>query len=1327
MPSFVVDKTGDYKIQLQVTNASSSSTATVVVSTTATLPQANAGPDQLVSTGSTVQLDGSRSVDIDGDALAYAWSFVSVPTGSTAVLSNSTTVNPTFTADVAGAYVVKLTVTDNEGNHVDSTVTISTVSVLPVANAGQQQTVAIGSTVHLDGTKSSDADGDQLSYAWSFTSKPSSSSASLSNANTATPSFVADAAGDYIAQLTVTDSTGNTAATTVRISTQPVLPIATATAPSTQPVGTQVQLDASKSVAFNGSSLAYKWWFVSKPSGSTVALNSSITTKPTFTPDQPGPYVLALTVSDGTQTSAPTTVLILGTSPQISVVPASLSFGAQTIGTTSTSKSIVVTNTGSANLIINSITLGGSNYPEFAVSTPSLPATITPGNTASISATFKPQTGGSKSATITIKDNVTGASPVISMSGTGAVPGISVSPTSIAFAAQVVNTTSSAQPITITNSGTADLIITALTLSGSTSSDFSIDPITLPITVPVGTNVVLGIRSAPKTTGSKSASLTIANNASTSTVVTFTGNGIAPDISISPSSVSFGNVNMGTSSSPSTLTLWNTGTAPLSISNFTISGNNPAEFSTDAPPSLTIQPNTTATIKVTFSPQSAGSKTASLVFSDNTSAGTHQVAMAGVGTLQGISISPPAIDFLSQLVNTTSASISVVVTNTGSTTLTISSVALNGANASEFTFTPPSGSLNVAPQGSVAFPVGFAPATLGKKVASLDITYNGPQSPQSVPLKGSGVAPGFSVSANSLSFGDVAVNTTSSLLVTITNSGTANLSITNFGLSGTNSGEFSFTASPLPMTLSPGSTTTVGVTFKPTSGSGTKSATLSFTDNASGSPHQITLSGNATAPVISVAPAALDLGLSPVTVASAAKQVTISNTGNANLTITSLTVGGLNASEFAISPTSLPAIAPGTSANVNVAFTPASTGARSATLTIVSNGGPAQVVALSGTGALPAISLSPGSLGFGSRPANTPTMLPITVSNPGNASLLITKLEITGTDASLFSVPALTSPMIIAPQGSTTINVTFNPTTGGSKVATLVITNNVGPGTASVALSGSAVAPNISFTPTSLNFNTQPVNTASNQISVSVQNTGTANLVVSAIATSGVNASEFTVSSSAQLPITLTPGTSTFVGVTFKPTSTGVRTASLDFSTNVPGGLQSVGLSGSGTAPAIAISPSSVSFGDQLVNATSSSTSITLTNTGTANLTISSITKSGTNAADFTVSTPFLPTNISPNSSISIAVTLRPSSLGPKSATLTIGDNTTTATHTVDLTGNGVGPAISVAPASLNFNNALVNLTSNPLAVVVTNSGTATLSITGTSLSGNNGFEFALA
>jgi len=176
-PTFVADMPGSYVAQLMVNNGfANSGPSTVTITTTNTAPVANAGPNQTVSVGSTVTLNGSGSSDADRDPLTYSWTFTSKPAGSTAVLSPATAISPTFLVDLPGVYVVQLIVNDGFANSNPATVTITITNTAPVANAGLNQSVTVGSTVTLNGSASSDADHDPLTYAWTFTSKPAGGS-----------------------------------------------------------------------------------------------------------------------------------------------------------------------------------------------------------------------------------------------------------------------------------------------------------------------------------------------------------------------------------------------------------------------------------------------------------------------------------------------------------------------------------------------------------------------------------------------------------------------------------------------------------------------------------------------------------------------------------------------------------------------------------------------------------------------------------------------------------------------------------------------------------------------------------------------------------------------------------------------------------------------------------------------------------------------------------------------------------------------------------------------------------------------------------------------
>lgn len=236
MPTFTPDQVGSYVASLIVNDGTVSSTSdTVTITVVASVPSniapvANAGPDQNATVGSLVNLSGGMSSDGNGSTLTYSWTLAK-PNGSSAVLTNANTVNTTFIPDIADNYTATLIVNDGLDNSIADTVVISVAAavpsnIAPVANAGPSQSVTNGTNVTLNGAISSDADGNTLTYAWSFSSKPSGSGAILTNANSVTPTFTPDLLGDYVISLVVNDGIVNSAAaiTTVTSEAAPVPP-----------------------------------------------------------------------------------------------------------------------------------------------------------------------------------------------------------------------------------------------------------------------------------------------------------------------------------------------------------------------------------------------------------------------------------------------------------------------------------------------------------------------------------------------------------------------------------------------------------------------------------------------------------------------------------------------------------------------------------------------------------------------------------------------------------------------------------------------------------------------------------------------------------------------------------------------------------------------------------------------------------------------------------------------------------------------------------------------------------------------------------------------
>jgi hypothetical protein len=309
-PTFVADVAGEYLARLVVTSGTlASAPREIRITTGNSRPSADAGPAQTVATGATVALDGAGSTDVNGDPISYQWTFMTRPAGSAAVISGDTTPRPSFVADAAGVYVAQVLVSD--GTLTDAaTVLITTANIAPIGRAGADQAVPAPSSVSLDGQASTDANFDPLTYRWALVRRPTGSTAALAGATTAVPSFDVDVAGDYVAQLRVSDGERFGAVDTVLVTTGNAAPLAHAGLDQNAAVGGPVSLDGTASSDANGTLLTYAWSMLYRPAGSAAALSNPADAEPAFVADAPGTYVIQLTTSDGTLWSAADTVVV---------------------------------------------------------------------------------------------------------------------------------------------------------------------------------------------------------------------------------------------------------------------------------------------------------------------------------------------------------------------------------------------------------------------------------------------------------------------------------------------------------------------------------------------------------------------------------------------------------------------------------------------------------------------------------------------------------------------------------------------------------------------------------------------------------------------------------------------------------------------------------------------------------------------------------------------------------------------------------------------------------------------------------------------------------
>ena len=586
-------------------------------------------------------------------------------------------------------------------------------------------------------------------------------------------------------------------------------------------------------------------------------------------------------------------------------------------------------------------------------------------------------------------------------------------------------------------------------------------------------------------------------------------------------------------------------------------------------------------------------------------------------------------------------------------------------------------------------------------------------------------APVASLSPTNLAFGNQGVGSPSpSQTTTLTNSGNAALAISGIGVTGTNAADFAQT-NTCPASLAALATCTITVTFTP-GAAGSRTAAVTLTDNAAGSPQTVSLSGTGTAPAAGLSSASLTFAGQTVGTTSPAQSVTLTNSGNSPLTVGSIALAGTNVADFAQTNTCPASLAAQATCSISVTFTPSATGARAASVSITDNAaGSPQSIALSGTGvaAAPAVSLSPASLSFGGQPVNTTaTAQTVTVTNSGTAPLTITGFTVTGTNAGDFG-QTNTCPAILAAQASCSISVTFTPTATGARAASVSIADNAAGSPQAVAVSGTGTAPAVTLSPTTESFGTQVINTTSGAQSVTLTNSGTAPLTISGVNVTGTNAGDFAQTNTC--PASLAAHATCSISITFTPSATGARTASVSITDNATDSPQAVALSGTGasTAPAVSLTPSSLSFGAQLVNTASPAQSVTLTNSGTAPLTISGVNVTGTNAGDF-AQTNTCPASLAAQATCSISITFTPSATGARTAGVSISDNAAGSPQAVALSGTGTAPAVTLSSATFAFGNQTVNSTSPAQTLTLTNSGTAPLSITGISVTGTNPGDF---
>lgn len=524
-----------------------------------------------------------------------------------------------------------------------------------------------------------------------------------------------------------------------------------------------------------------------------------------------------------------------------------------------------------------------------------------------------------------------------------------------------------------------------------------------------------------------------------------------PSISFNVAKVNFGVQPVGsTTVPPGAVAAINTGSAPLSITAVNVTGANAADFSLiGASACMTgpIAPGLKCSFEVGFVGSVVGPEEAFLSFTDDGPAGTQSLALVGVGAGPFAVVSPSAVNFGQQPVNSRSNTFQqVTLTNTGNQPLSFTE-SLTGPNAAQF---PPAdasetcataGNSVLAAGASCVVPFFFAPTTTG--TLSAEVVFvdnsggkNGTQ--QVVPITGvgTGAAPILAIAPTSVDFGSQPVGITSATqTVTFTNNGSEDLNISSFAITGNSSTSFGYVAKgasacalPSPKLVAGGSCA-LSVDFSPNA-AGATAATLSVTDNAPGSPQGVMLSGTGGTSGISIAPGSVNFATESVGSPSAAVPINVTNTGSSPLTMT-ISVTGADPGDFTETDTcSENPLGANKNCLIDVTFKPESAGSRSALIQILDSApGSPQTIPLSGTAVQATASISPATLEpFGAQLAGTTSAAPqnVKITNSGGGAAVLTVSNASLNPSANFTL-ANNCATGLAAGGSCMMAVTFAP------------------------------------------------------------------------------------------------------------------------------------------------------------------------------------------------------------------------------------------------------------------------------------------------------------
>jgi Abnormal spindle-like microcephaly-assoc'd, ASPM-SPD-2-Hydin len=310
--------------------------------------------------------------------------------------------------------------------------------------------------------------------------------------------------------------------------------------------------------------------------------------------------------------------------------------------------------------------------------------------------------------------------------------GVSVSPSSLIFT-QSIGTASTPQPVTLTNNSSSTVTITSISFTGANQSNFG-QTNTCGGSIAANGSCTVSVTFTPNASGKFSATLQITDSASNSPqTVSLSGTGIVP-VTLSTTSLAFGSVLVGSSSTAPAVTLTNNQIVALTNISITATGTGYSQTNTCG---TSIAAGASCKITVTFTPTKAGSVAGTISISDSASNSPQTISLSGTG-IAPVTLTPATLAFGNESVGTTSSPLTATMTNSQKTSLTIDTITITGTDSGDFTETGTTCAQLLLSKQSCTITITFAPKAKGARTATLKITDSAATSPQSSKLTGTG-------------------------------------------------------------------------------------------------------------------------------------------------------------------------------------------------------------------------------------------------------------------------------------------------------------------------------------------------------------------------------------------------------------------------------------------------------------------------------------------------------------------------------------------------------------------------------------------------------------